>query len=141
VADVVQGIGLTDGIGDGLEQREGLLGVAQTLGGVALMREQPANILVGLGLSGAIAEVPVQVRAFGELGMGLVVVAEPGEGVGEQAAGGGLPGRVGEARRGVKRGCAGQQPSRASGRAGPGSLSSSRAAARRGLRTRCRRPG
>ena len=68
---------------DGLEQAEGLLGVAERVGVAALVPGHPAERLVDPGLAGAVTELAVQLQACGEVGAGLVVVGEPGAGVAE----------------------------------------------------------
>ena len=93
----VKGQGHAAALADGLEQDQGPLVVHERLGVAALLVRHPAEGLVGAGLASAVLELPVQVDALGQVLVSLVVVAEPGAVVGDQAPDCSLPGLVAEA--------------------------------------------
>jgi hypothetical protein len=64
----------------GLEQLEGLLGVAERGVIVALVLGYPAKVLMDAGLTGAVVELPVQLEALRQVGAGLSVVTGCGAG-------------------------------------------------------------
>src|SRR5262249_53843860 len=105
-ARVVGGVGLSGLGGGGVEEGGGAGGVDGCGRRVPPPLPQDAQVLVGVGLCGLVAGVGGQVQGAAELGVGVVEAAQHGVGVGEDAVGAGLRGRVGQPLGGGHRGAA-----------------------------------
>jgi hypothetical protein len=104
VADVVERPGLAGPVPRGAEQVEGLLGVAQCVGGALLSLRQPGQAVVDPGLADEVADLLEPPQRVQEQRVG--VAEAPGAGVpqGEAVEGVCLPGRVAELGGGVPAG-------------------------------------
>jgi hypothetical protein len=96
-SDIVEGRGLPGPVIDQAQEREKLLGMTERADIVGLAFGHKAERLVGAGLAGPVAELSAEPEAIGQVGAGLVAIAEQDAAVCEETAGGGLPGLVTEA--------------------------------------------
>lgn len=90
-ADHVECPGVPGSVMGGLVQLQRLLGVAQCLFRVALPVGYPSEVEVGTGLAGLVTDFTEQPQGVLVVGVGVLVVAQPGAGMAQAIVGMALP--------------------------------------------------